>query len=66
MTRAQAQIQLVKGNKITHRHFSVDEFVQIKDNALIDEKGYKLNKKEFWLLRGTKSFNTDWEIYVSS
>lgn len=44
MTRAQAQVELLNGKKISHEYFTDDDdefvFLRESDKKLIDEKGY--------------------------
>jgi len=64
MTRAEAQVALLEGKKISHEYFADDEFVVLRetDKKLICEKGYVLDKQEFWLLRGTPMFDNNWRV----
>jgi len=62
MTRNQAQKALLKGKKITHRFFFSDEFIQIKNGVLVDEKGYHM--RQFWFDRQGESWDTGYEEYT--
>ncbi len=61
MTKYEAIQALRKGEKITHRYFSSDEFIYMKDGTLRDENDY--NMSEFWQLRSATEWNDGYEIY---
>jgi len=63
MTKNEAIDAMKKGEKVTHRHFSDNEFITMKDGVIVDENGYRLNADEFWAYRTNNAFAEDWEIY---
>lgn len=64
MTKAEAIEEMKKGNKVTHRHFTDDEWVTMGTNGkMVLEDGVELPPHEFWKWRTDESFNTDWSIY---
>ncbi|MDI9870587.1 hypothetical protein [Flectobacillus roseus] len=63
MTRAQAQIAFVNKHKICHKYFLPDEYVFLNENnKMEDENGTILNKKDFWISRGSSAFDEGWFI----
>lgn len=62
MTKDEAIQAMKEGHKVTHRHFSDDEWITMKDGKIIDENGYKLYAVEFWFYRESDSFKTGWSI----
>lgn len=50
MTKLQATEALREGKKISHRHYSDDEFIHMIDGIIYDENGYVMGgeKDEFW------------------
>ena len=63
MTKEEAQEAAQKGKKITHRFFSIEEYVTMKDDKFLDENNYVLDWDDFWAIRNSKRWETDWEIY---
>jgi hypothetical protein len=65
MTKQEAIEALDRGEKITHKYFSPDEWVKKYDNNgnLILEDGVICSEWEFWYHRTQDFFNNGWEIY---
>ena len=63
MTKAEIMIELIAGNRVTHAYFSKDEFIQIVNHQLVDERGLILNNKAFWDFRKAPMFDDGWELY---
>ena len=69
MTKSEAIEALRNGNKITHRHFSPEEFVMLATDGsgrYETEEGYLISPAIFWSDRRNPTFNTDWEIWSSA
>ncbi len=57
-------IQLMrKGKKITHRHFSPEEWMTIQDGNMLLEDGVKCNQAEFWKWRTDASWDDGYSLY---
>ncbi|MDO9186953.1 MAG: hypothetical protein Q7W13_13145 [Bacteroidia bacterium] len=65
MTKQKAIEEMLQGNKVTHRHFSSDEWVTMEDGKIVLEDGVKCHPLEFWKYRTDVSFNEDWDLYIS-
>lgn len=63
MTKAEMLVALKKGKKVTHKNFSEDEYMCIKDGMLVFEDGVTITLEEFWIGRNSYDWLTDWEIY---
>lgn len=67
MTKNQAQNAILEGKKVTHRTFSLHEFIELgPKNNLLDEKGYVLDWVDFWKYRTHENFGTDWKVFKES
>jgi hypothetical protein len=67
MSKDEAIEQMKLGHKLTHRHFTNDEWIKTnqKGEVYIFEDGVEWPKYEFWLWRTDKSWESDWELYKS-
>lgn len=63
MTKDEAKKAMLKGEKVTHKYFSPDEYITGGNGTIIDEKGYRLNELEFWSYRTDGAFNDGWSIF---
>ena len=68
MTKLEAIQQMKVGQKLTHRHFTNDEWVtmekSISHQYIIKlEDGVKCTQEQFWKWRTDESWNFDWEIF---
>lgn len=63
MTRTDALKALREGKPITHQYFSKDEYVEIVDGQLKDEKRHILPYYEFFNIRQGGSWEKDWSIF---
>ena len=63
MTKFEAILAMQGGEKTTHRTFTSDEWITIKDGKIVTEEGYEISGVEFWADRTHENFNTDWSIY---
>lgn len=51
------------GSKITHRHFSDQEFIIVSGGMVTTTEGYLGNLQEFMSYRTDESWDTDWELF---
>ena len=63
MTKAEALQALDEGKKITHQHFTPNEYVQKKGNSYIFEDGVICTIQEFWKWRNHASWLDGWELF---
>jgi hypothetical protein len=64
MTRFEAAQALKEGKKLTHYHFTPDEWVKGDgDGMYLMEDGVRCTAAEFWKWRQNPAFDIDWEIY---
>jgi hypothetical protein len=63
MTKQEAITAMQRGEKVTHKYFSHDEWITINDYCQIeDESGYRHEQDSFWLDRG-EQFDVGWELF---
>jgi hypothetical protein len=63
MTKQEAITAMQRGEKVTHKYFSPDEWITINDYCQIeDESGYRHEQDSFWLDRG-EQFDVGWELF---
>lgn len=61
MNKQQAIEAMKNGEKIKHSLFSNEEFITMKEDEIIDEKGYTL--KDFWKYRTGQVWESNYWIY---
>ena len=60
----QAAIEAMKsGEKVTHRFFEYNEWITMKNEFIVSEDGCVYKSKEFWSVRKSDYWNTDWSIW---
>jgi len=66
MTKIEALAVCRSGQRITHRWFSPDEWVEYKDGQFYTEDGCRMGQEsgEFWRIRTGGSWETDWSLFV--
>ena len=64
MTKQEAILQAKQGKKITHTHFSKDEWFTIReDDKVVLEDGVICSQLEFWYYRKDFSWETGYRIF---
>lgn len=63
MTKNEAIEFSRKGNKITHRYFSNEEYLIITGLVIVDEDGNQLDWDLFWSDRKHPDWDKDWQLY---
>lgn len=63
LTKYWAILAMKKGKKVTHRHFSENEWITMEGFQIVTEEGYKHDATEFWQYRTDESWNNGWSIY---
>lgn len=64
MTKEQAKQAMRDGNKVTHRHFSPDEWVTMVGDQLKLEDGVVCYPDEFWRWRTDKTWDDGWDFFT--
>ena len=64
MTKEEAKEQMRAGKKVTHRYFTIEEWVTMEDGRILLEDGVRCSEHEFWAYRTSKSFDDDWSIWL--
>jgi hypothetical protein len=64
MSKDEAIEAMINGAKVTHQHFSPDEWITMEGNlTIITEEGYSCDSDEFWRYREGAGFDEDWSIW---
>jgi len=63
MNKAEAIEKMKAGVKMTHRHFSPEEWVTMQDGKIVLEDGVKCSPLEFWRWRTDSSYDNDWDLF---
>ena len=63
MTKEQAIHLMSQGQKVTHKHFSSNEWCTMQNNRVLTEDGYDTDPIIWWSYRHDSTFDTDWSIY---
>ena len=65
MTRAEAIKAMREGKKVTHEHFSSEEWATQENGQIVLEDGVRCDPDEFWKYRMSEIFNDGWTIFKS-
>jgi hypothetical protein len=63
MTIEEAKTAISEGRKVTHRYFTNDEYLFKDENGLTRAEDGCLVTREFWHLRCSPEWQTDWELF---
>lgn len=63
MTKKEAIQQMKLGKKITHRHFTPDEWMTMQGTVIILEDGVKCDEEQFWPYRTGSSWDDGYEFF---
>jgi hypothetical protein len=63
MTKEEAIKAMSEGKKVTHRHFSSNEWMIMNGNQILLEDGIQCSQYEFWRWRTDESWNDGYEIF---
>lgn len=68
MTKAEAIQAMSEGQKVTHRYFSVGEFIYMRAGEIYDQDDYIMSGKgfDFWTDRTGPGWQNGWSIYYMS
>lgn len=65
ITKEEAIAEMLKGNKVTHKYFSANEWMtHTADGRILLEDGVKCLPSEFWRWRADESWNSGYSLYV--
>lgn len=66
MTKKEAITEMQRGVKITHRFFSSNEWMTMKNNKIVLEDGVKCSPLEFWQWRkNNKGWDDGYSICIA-
>lgn len=63
MSKDEAIKEMQKGNKITHEHFSSNEWMTMKDGKILLEDGVRCDPYEFWRWRTFPSWDNGYSLF---
>lgn len=63
MTKEEAIEHMLDGTKVTHKYFSDDEWVTIKNGLILLEDGITCTSNDFWKYRQSDFYNNGWELF---
>jgi hypothetical protein len=63
MTKEEAIKEMREGKKVTHRYFSPDEWMTMKDGEIVLEDGVRCHPYDFWNWRTEKSWHDGYSIW---
>jgi hypothetical protein len=55
--------EMKAANKITHRHFSSDEWMTIEEGLILLEDGVRCSQSEFWKWRTDNSWDDGYSFF---
>jgi hypothetical protein len=64
MSKNEAIQEMQKGNKVTHRYFSPNEWMTMQNGKIVLEDGVRCDPPEFWRWRTQDSWNDGYELFV--
>lgn len=65
LSKQEAIKAMQEGKKVTHRYFTPEEYVYMKDGEMFFEDGVSCSSMEFWSLKTDTAWETDWVIFNS-
>lgn len=63
MTKQETLKAMQDGKKVSHRFFSPDEWISIKNNEIITEEGYSCPIEEFFHFRSDNLWENGYDLY---
>lgn len=63
MTKNVAILEMLTGERVTHRYFNSHEWVTIERGMYVFEDGVKIKPSEFWSTRNSEDWKEDWSIF---
>ena len=64
MTKTEAIQAMKEGKKVTHYHFTPEEWTTMEDGMVVLEDGVRCEPAEFWRWKTAPDFDNDWSIYT--
>lgn len=64
MTKSEAIDAMKRGEKVTHRFFTPDEWMTIDNNEILLEDGVKCSIEEFFHFRKDQYWYDGWSLYL--
>ena len=66
MNKEEAIKAMQEGKKVTHRSFTDEEWMTMKDGKILTEEGYTHPFEEFWFWRKDPGWEKDYSLYLES
>ena len=63
MNKQEAILAMQEGKKVTHRYFSPNEWMAMKDGMIVLEDGVICPPEEFWQWRTDAVWNDGYELF---
>lgn len=63
MTKQEAIFAMIRGEKVTHRYFTSDEYIYMNRQEIYSEDGVN-HGVTFWHYRQGEEWKKDWQIYI--
>lgn len=63
MNKQEAILAMQEGKKVTHRYFSTNEWVTMKDGMIVIEDGVYCPPEVFWQWRTDPVWNDGYELF---
>ena len=63
MNKQEAIEAMQEGKKVTHQHFSPNEWMTMKDEMILLEDGVVCPPKEFWKCRADSAWDDGYELF---
>lgn len=66
LTKAEAISAMKRGERVAHRYFSSEEWIEYSGLSYRFEDGILCDPRIFWSYRSVKEWDTDWRIVRSN
>ncbi len=63
MNKNQAISAMMGGKKVTHKHFTPDEWMTLQGNTVVFEDGCSCTAQQLWVNRNDDSWNEGWSLH---
>ena len=64
MTKPEAILAMKQGKKVSHIHFSPNEWMTMEGNKIVLEDGVVCSEAEFWHWRTNSSWDNDYFLFT--
>ena len=63
MNKQEAILAMQEGKKVTHRYFTPNEWMTMKDGVIVLEDGVICPPDDFWQWRTDRGWNDEYELF---